>query len=629
MLSVTFNPLFSWTLLATLAAIVVLLAGFGLWRRARGTWWRLLAAAVLIATLANPVLVEQERIPNDDVVTVVADDSPSQDIGDRRQQTDEAVKRLTEELKRLRGVDVRVIRAGAPDRNRKTPVDGTHLFDAVRQSLANVPRSRIGATFLVTDGEVHDAPAKGEAMPVPGPIHTLLTGKRNERDRQLVVENAPRYGLVGKTVEVEIRVRDYNGGNGAARVTLIQDGKPERIFTVPVGRSYKFPMSLDHAGANILQLEVAPLAGEITRANNRAVVQINGVRDRLRVLLVSGEPHPGERVWRNFLKADPSVDLVHFTILRPPEKQDATPVRELSLIAFPIRELFEAKINDFDLIIFDRYRRRGVLPGIYLENIVRYVENGGALLMAAGPEFASDFSLYRSALGDVLPGQPTGRVFQQGYRPKLTLDGRRHPVTAELSGADDATPSWGRWFRDIEVTKTRGETLMSGVDGSPLLILDRVGKGRVAQLLSDHIWLWARGYQGGGPYSEILRRLAHWLMKEPDLEEEDLRAHVDGRELVITRRSMKDDFPPVEVTLPSGGTRTVTLKKREPGRAAGTLPVDEIGIYRLTDGQRSAVAAVGNLNPKEYADMRATPERLEAAAAASGGGIHWLQGYAT
>lgn len=625
MLSIAFAPLFSWPVLSALAIVVLLLAGFGLWRAVRGTGWRLLAAAVLLAALANPVLVEQERIPNDDVVAVVIDESASQQIGDRQQQTEEAVKKLTDQLERMRGIEVRVIRAGAPDQKRTEPVDGTRLFDAVQQSLANVPRNRLGGTFLITDGQVHDAATDGATLPIPGPVHTLLTGAKGERDRQLVIENTPRFGLVGKSVEVEIQVRDFNGGGGSARVTLTQDGKPDRVLTVPVGRPHKISLPLDHAGANLLQLEVAPLPGEITAANNRAVVQINGVRERLRVLLVSGEPHPGERVWRNFLKADPSVDLVHFTILRPPEKQDATPVRELSLIAFPIRELFEVKIEEFDLIIFDRYRRRGVLPGIYLENIVRYVENGGAVLTAAGPAFASPLSLYRTALGDILPGQPTGQVIERGIKPRVTDEGLRHPVTADLVGADEAVPRWGRWFRQVEATRSRGQALLSGDGESPLLILDRVGEGRVAQLLSDHIWLWARGFEDGGPHSEILRRLAHWLMKEPDLEEEDLRARVEGNELAIIRRSLSEDTTPVEVTLPSGAKRTVTLTKGIGGRSRGTLPASEVGIYRLTDGERRAVAAVGNLNPKEYADMRATAEKLAFTATASGGGVHWLE----
>jgi hypothetical protein len=627
MLSIAFAPMFSWPVLAVLAAVTIALAGFGLWRRARGTSLRFLTAAVLLATMANPVLVEQERILNKDVVAIVVDESASQKIGERAGQTEEAVTSLTENFQRMRDVDIHVIRAGKPDENRMAPVDGTRLFEDVQRALASVPKNRIGGTFLITDGQVHDAPAEGIKSLVPGPIHTLLTGSPKERDRRLVVENAPRFGLVGKTVEIEVLVRDHNGrGDGdTAQVTIVQHGKQDRVVTIPVGRPQKISLEIDHAGANILQLEASPLAGEITAMNNRTFVQVNGVRERLRVLLVSGEPHPGERVWRNFLKADPSVDLVHFTILRPPEKQGATPVRELSLIAFPIRELFEVKIKEFDLMIFDRYRRRGVLPGIYLENIVRYVEEGGAILTAAGPAFASSLSLSRSALGDILPGTPTGNVIERGLKPTITESGNRHPVTSELGGAANDAPRWGRWFRQVEATKTRGQTLMNGVGDNPLLILDRIGEGRVAQLLSDHIWLWARGFEGGGPHSEILRRLAHWLMKEPDLEEEDLRVVVEGRNLAIIRRSVSDDLPEVEVTLPSGATKNIALKKTTGGRARGIIPADEVGIYRLNDGTRTAVAAVGNVNPKEFSDMRATPALLAAVATASGGGTHWLE----
>lgn len=626
MISIAFAPMFPWAVLAVLAAIALVLSGFGIWRRARGTGLRLVTAAVLLAAMANPVLVEQERILNRDVVAVVVDESASQRIGERSEQTDKAVAQLTEQLERMRDVDVRVIRAGGADKNRKIPVDGTRLFEDIQRAMANVPQNRVGGTFLITDGQVHDAPANGAKSPVPGPIHTLLTGSPKERDRRLVIENAPRFGLVGKSVEIEVLVRDHNGssGSGNTRVTIVQHGKPDRIATVPIGRPHKIKLDIDHAGANILQLEVSPLPGEITAANNRTVVQVNGVRERLRVLLVSGEPHPGERVWRNFLKADPSVDLVHFTILRPPEKQDATPVRELSLIAFPIRELFEVKIKEFDLIIFDRYRRRGVLPGIYLENIVRYVEDGGAVLTAAGPAFATQLSLSQTPLGDILPGAPTGNVIERGLKPRITESGNRHPVTADLAAAGEAIPRWGRWFRQIEATKTRGHTLLNGVNDKPLLILDRVGEGRVAQLLSDHIWLWARGFEDGGPHSEILRRLAHWLMKEPDLEEENLRAVVEGSELAVIRRSVSNEHPPVEVTLPSGATKTVTLKKGFGGRARATIPADEVGIYRLNDSTRTAVAAVGKVNPKEFSDMRATAVRLAGVAAASGGGIHWL-----
>jgi len=341
---------------------------------------------------------------------------------------------------------------------------------------------------------------------------------------------------------------------------------------------------------------------------------------------VSGEPHAGERVWRNILKSDPSVDLVHFTILRPPEKQDGTPIRELSLIAFPIRELFDVKLDEFDLIIFDRYSRRGVIPQAYLENVARYVRNGGAFLEAAGPSFGTPLSLARTPLGSILPTEPTGDVYEEGFKARLTDQGRRHPVTEGLpgAGAPGGEPAWGRWFRQVEARVQHGVTVISGDHGGPLLVLDRVGKGRVAQLLSDQMWLWARGFEGGGPQAELLRRLGYWLMKEPDLEENDLRAVVEGDRLIVTRQSLEPDDRPVTVTAPDGSSRSLTLAPESGGRSAGSLAIGEMGLYRVTDGSHTALAAAGPLNPIEFADVRAIPERLAPVVSATGGGVFWV-----
>src|SRR5262249_40177131 len=155
---------------------------------------------------------------------------------------------------------------------------------------------------------------------------------------------------------------------------------------------------LDHPGPTLVEMHVESRDNELSQVNNQAVAVINGVRDRLRVLLVSGEPHASEGTWRNILESDPAHDLVRFTSLRPPEQQHGTRINELSLIAFPIRELLKVKLNQFDLISFDRYRRRGVLPRAYFENIVHYVENGGALLDAAGVSLGGPLGLYQSPL---------------------------------------------------------------------------------------------------------------------------------------------------------------------------------------------------------------------------------------
>ena len=622
MTSIAFAPMFDWIVLAAVGALGLAVLAAGAFTRARGLAWRTLAIAALWLALANPALVDEEREPIPDLVTIVVDESESQRIDGRRQRSEETLEKLSKILKKFDNLDIRIVRTGA-DQSVGARA-GTRLFEALGRSLSSTSQRRIAGTILLTDGQVHDVPPDDAAPRFAGPLHALLNGKPGEHDRIVFVDKAPSFGLVGTKAQIEIRIEDPAAAGGRVRVAIARDGKAVRRLDATIGAAQKIDIEIDHAGLNIFELEVDGRPGELTEVNNRNVVEISGVRERLRVLLVSGEPHPGGRVWRNFLKADPSVDLVHFTILRPPEKLDATPVRELSLIAFPIRELFEVKLEDFDLIIFDRYRRRGVLPAIYLDNIARFVEAGGAVLEVAGPGFASALSLYQTPLGAILPGAPTGRVLERGFKPVVSEIGGRHPVTADLFGAAGARSRWGRWFRQIEVGAPRGTILMHGAEDRPLLIVDRVGEGRVAQLLSDHIWLWARGFETGGPHSEILRRLSHWLMKEPDLEENDLRVAADRRGLVITRRSLERGHPPVEVTAPSGRTTTVALKEDGGGRARATVIAEEMGLYRVGDGERTAMAAVMSPNPVEFADMRTTADRLSGIAARTGGGIAWL-----
>jgi hypothetical protein len=625
-------PLLPWWAIAMLAAVCVLCLGFGVMRRARGWSWRTVAVLILLTALVNPSMIEEKRSAQRDTAIIVVDESPSQRIGDRRRATDEALAALNDRLRHEHDLDVRVVRAGKPQPGAGD--DGTRLFTALNRAMSDVPRERLAGVVMITDGQVHDVPAgdaKEAAKALGGPLHVLLSGRPDEGDRRLVVAQASSFGLVGKDLQLKIRVEDLLGSSpakqdaGRAMVTLRKDGGPPREIPVPIGRDVPLTLPIDHGGPNILELSVEAGPRELTLENNRAVVVVNGVRDRLRVLLVSGEPHAGERVWRNILKSDPSVDLVHFTILRPPEKQDGTPIRELSLIAFPIRELFDVKLDEFDLIIFDRYSRRGVIPQAYLENVARYVRKGGAFLEAAGPSFGTPMSLSRSPLGTILPTEPTGDVYEEGFKPQLTDLGRRHPVTEDLPGAGPpgGEPSWGRWFRQVDSHVQRGVTLMSGDHGEPLLVLDRVGQGRVAQLLSDQMWFWARGFERGGPQAELLRRLSYWLMKEPDLEENDLRVTVEGDRIAVTRQSLEPDDHPVTVTAPDGSSRRLTLAPETGGRSSGSLPISEMGLYRVTEGTRTALAAAGPLNPIEFADVRTTPENLAPIVAATGGGIFW------
>jgi hypothetical protein len=625
---VAFAPALPIWLIALLALAALAVVALGIFARARGTLLRILTLASLLLALVNPSLVSERREPKPDVAVVMVDQTPSMQIGDRGKQVQGALDQITQRLAQMPGLDVRVVPlTGSVIGPTTGSEDGSRLFSALDRALADVPRQRLAGVIALTDGQIHDVPAPQASPPLPAPFHALIAGHKNETDRRLVVERAPAYGLVGKPVTITVRVEDTAAQPGqSVGITMRRDGAAEEKSTVVVGKDTDLTFTLDHGGQTVVELEVEPGPSPLSLDNKRAVVAINGVRDRLRVLLISGEPHAGERTWRSLLKADPSVDLVHFTILRPPEKQDGTPIRDLSLIAFPIRELFELKLDEFDLIIFDRYQRPNIVPRIYLSNIADYVQKGGALLDATGPPYATGLNLYKSPLGQVLPAEPNGVVFEEGFKPTLTEVGRRHPVTADLPGAGTGTdqPEWGRWFRHIDADPHRGEVVMKGVGDRPLLVLDRVGKGRVAQLLSDHIWLWTRGYEGGGPQAELLRRLAHWLMKEPELEENDLKAQVVGNRLQITRRSLKPDDKPVEVTEPGGEVVSVPMTDEPSGRATGSLAVQRPGLYRLSDGTLTAVAAVGALNPLEFSDMRATDAKLAPVAAATGGGVEWL-----
>ena len=590
--TVIFDPLIAWPFLIALGVLALAGVALALWRGLSGWALRALGAIVILGALAGPVYQAEDRDPLSDIVILLEDESASQRLSDRPDQTATALQSLQDDLAERANTEIRHVRV--PDGKGDA---GTELMTALSEVLAEEPRARVAGIIALSDGRAHDMDL---APDLPAPMHLLLTGRETDWDRRLIVKNAPAFAIIGEAVTLTLRIED--DGNAPRDATTVAlnisvDGGAAEQFQVPIGQDIDLPVTLPHGGRNVLQFTVPTADGEITDRNNTALIQINGVRDRLRVLLVSGEPHPGGRTWRNLLKSDSSVDLVHFTILRPPEKQDGVPVSELSLIAFPTRELFLEKIGDFDLIIFDRYKRRGILPAIYLDNVAKYVARGGAVLIAAGPDFAGADSIYRSPLGPVVPAQPTARVIEDRYRPSVSEIGQRHPVTSELQGAE----TWGAWLRQIDVEPQSGSVVMSGIDDRPLLVLDRVGEGRVALLASDHAWLWSRGYDGGGPQLELLRRLAHWMMKEPELEEEALWAEVTaGQTMRIIRRTLNEDVGAVTVTKPNGDAVTLDLDEVGPGRHETLYEGPEIGLYRLSEGEHEAVIGLGPAAPREF-----------------------------
>ena len=394
---------------------------------------------------------------------------------------------------------------------------------------------------------------------------------------------------------------------------------------VTAGSPASISVPIAHAGPTTIALSVDALPGEASLLNNTAALTINGVRDRLRVLLISGEPHAGERTWRRLLKSDPAVDLVHFTILRPPGKDDLTPLSQLALIAFPVHELFVDKIRQFDLVILDRFSETGILPSAYLRNIADYVRDGGALLVSAGPEFAAESSIANGPIGEVLPAAPRAAdaVVSGAFQPVITPLGERHPVTENLPGDNPgATPSWGEWYRSIATSDVHGDVVMrAGPDGPPLLVLNRVGDGRVALLLSDQIWLWSRGHQGGGPQAELLRRVAHWLMKEPELDEKALTARAAQGRLIVERHAATAPDPAARllITDPSGRQQRLPLTERAGGEIV-SVPAEQPGLWQAHFQDQSAYLAVPPADPTEWLDLRATAHLLRPIATS----VHWL-----
>ena len=652
----------AWAVVA-LAALSGAVLATALWRGLAGWGLRLLAAMALLLALANPSIQSEERSPLSDIVIVLVDETSSQKLPGRAEQSARALEQVTAQVAALPNTELRVIRLGDSAEDK-----GSLILTRLTEAMAEEPRGRIAGMIVISDGQAHDIEA---APTLPAPLHLLQTGRASDWDRRLVVKNAPAFGILGETLELIVAVEDQGAVPASqprsARMQISLNGETPQTVSVPVGQDLTLPLVLPHGGMNVVQLQLEAAPDELTDRNNAAVIQINGVRDRLRVLLVSGEPHAGERTWRNLLKSDSSVDLVHFTILRPPEKQDGVPVNELSLIAFPTKELFIDKIDEFDLIIFDRYRTWGILPASYMANIRRYVEDGGAVLVSAGPEYATVDSLYRTPLGFILPGAPTGSVVERPYHAEMTATGRRHPVTegldrefAALSGqpagagsgqlglgqtgndapaaggpgsgngqpgtgtgtgtgnaqgqaqgsSDAAPPGWGRWLRYIDVVASSGSEVVLSAMGRPLLLLERVGEGRVALLASDHAWLWARGYEGGGPQLELLRRLAHWMMKEPELEEEALTATARGQEMRILRRSLSETIGTITVTAPDGTTHQLAAREVSPGRFEANFTGSEMGLYRLREGDLTAVIALGPSAPKEFEETIATPAVL-------------------
>ena len=605
-----FDPLIGWPWLIALGVLALLAWGAYLVLRGRAWLTRGIVLTLLAAALSNPAIVQEERDPLPSVAALILDRSESMDFGDRTAAAEAAYASLREQLGQDEALDLRVMETDSQ-------ADGTELFGALEGLMSDVPRDRIAGAILITDGQAHDVPLPPSEASALGPIHSLIVGDENRGDRRIEIVKSPSFGIVGEEAEFIIRVDDPAGGT--VPVTYSINGQTTGRLRVQSGVETPFTIDIERRGDNVLVIETPEGPEELTMANNRTAVTLSGVRDRLRVLLITGKPNAAGRVWRDLLKSDPQVDLVHFTILRSYFSQVVARPEELALIPFPTENLFDEKLKEFDLIIFDQYERRGAVTWQYLTNIADYVVEGGALMIVAGEPFASAASLARTPIAAVLPAVPTGDISKGAFTPTISDEGARHTITAPLSGR-----SWGEWLRYINVEPRAGDVLMTADDGAPLMVVDRVGEGRVGMLLSDHIWLWSRGYDGGGPFSELTRRMLHWMMKEPELEERQLALRIEGDKAFASLRTLSDVPDTLDILTPEDEDITAPWREDGPGQYSAEIPIDGLGLYRASAGDLEAVALSGPANPKEYADLRSVTEVLAPVAEATSGGVFRL-----
>lgn len=621
--SVAFDPLLPWLWVAVLIGLAMIAALFSDYSRLGSGFQRLLAALFLGLALSGPQLVSEDRRPLPDTVLILKDQSESMQVGTRAGVADAAEVALRDALSAQGPIDI--VTVGVPP-----DPDGTRLARAMSDALASVPTGRLGGVIALTDGQTHDVTeATADTLPDGIPFHALIIGDPQARDRRISAVTAPKFGVVGEMAEFELRVDDPGFEGERASIEVKLNGETKARFPITIGQTLSIPLEIERRGRNTVEMVVVPAdGGELTLNNNLYIAEISGIRDRMRVLLITGEPHNGGRAWRNLLKSDPAIDLVQFTILTQPRVKNTNAAdRELSLIQFPRRQLFEERLGDFDLIIFDQYRRRSIptrsglaqptIPPRFFSNIARYVEDGGALLLATGPAFPSADSLFLTPLVSVLPTRPTGETLTDPFRPELNDKGRLHPITRSFAGRQDQ--SWGQWYRAIGNDPLSGNVLMEGPDGTPLFVIDRVADGRVAMIMSDQAWLWAKGHDGGGPYREMFRRTAHWLLGEPDLDAETLSARAENGQLLVERRTLDRAPDAAQITLPDGRSQSIAMTETAPGYYTGTTPIDGLGAYRLNHGDLTTIAAVGMLNPVEFSELLPTMDRLAPLSEQTGG----------
>ncbi|MFN8694398.1 MAG: hypothetical protein ACK5XX_08355 [Holosporales bacterium] len=515
---------------------------------------------VCLLLLLNPARLREERAAVPDTLLLLRDTTLSNQLGERPASTEAAIAAV-KQWAAAQNIEVR------------------------EQSLTGSERAGVTpeTSAVVVVGDGHHL----EALAASGvPVSVLLTDDPARPDAAPRLLEAPGFGLVGQAPTVRIFLNEP----GTLRVVSAAGAETQ---TLTAGEhSLTLPPLV--AGANVFYLQQDTLPGEVIANNNAFSFVINGVRERLKVLLVSGFPHPGTRVWRDVLLRDPAVDLVHFTILRRPESVDAARRDELSLIPFPVDELFGARLRNFDIVILDQYNQRGLLADAYLYNIAEFSRNGGALLLVTGAEFSGSASLAASPLAAVLPLRPLqGAAVPQQLMRAGDIALAQPPLKLTARGAIPAA------LNNMSISVyTADEQQIIAVEDA------KKPSGRVAHINSGGLWQSGRIPAEQQQYYALLQRLTQWLLRYPGTESSPARLTLSPEGLVASG---------VTLWTPSGSEAI------EGGTITRVTPPP--GVYAVTTSDGIVSGAVNWTDAKETNSIEIDIKAVEAVTDETGGTV--------
>ncbi len=570
---------------------------------------RTLSFLVFLVFILNPQINKKNAEYHKDIVIVVSDMTQSIIETRKAKEVELISKDLSRQLKEIGNIEQINIKL---ENYKKIELSNakeieTSLFREVNNVINNLNIERLSGIIIITDGQIHDFHNYNKLLSKT-PIHYILVGNKNEKDRILKTTNIPKYAVLGKKYEIFVNIKDNTEKKNLKTDFYLNEQLIDTKYLFP-NKNYEIPLPTLSIGKNILEIRTEETDIEISKLNNYQIHEINGIQDKLKVMLISGEPNMGLRNLRNILNSDPNIELLHFTILRPPTKRDLTPVKELSLIPFPTQELFDADISKFNLIIFDQYGLQGILPPKYLDNISKFVVSGGALLDIVGRKYLTKDSLINSPIKQILPTIPLKNISNKRFRPELTKVGKRHPITNKLKN-NYKEKSWGEWTNYTRSQLNSGKALLH-YENDPLLALDNVGKGRVVQILSSDSWIWQKSLNDKGPLIELIRNIIQWLLKNPKLEENFINLNKDNNLIKIKLNSISSGDINAKIVTPSKEALKLKLIDKGNGIFEGEFKSLERGKFQITWKDKTKYFIINDMNNKEVEEITATDYKIK------------------